>query len=132
MKSLKARIREDNVRAESVMTGPPDWAAGDGWQANWYDVTLRRKRRQLTIKFGMGLGLSGEPPAGDVLSSLLMDASGYDNARSFEEWAGEYGYDTDSRKAERIYRQVEAQTAKLRKFLGDDYDAYLWETENDV
>lgn len=36
----------------------------------------------------------------------MGDSWGYENARSFEEWAGEYGYDPDSRKAEATWKAV--------------------------
>jgi hypothetical protein len=122
--TLKARIARDNVRAESVMTGKPAWA---DFGANWYSVTLKRGRRTLTVPFGMGEALTGDPTAEDVLGCLLSDASSAD--QPFENWADDYGYDTDSRKAKQTYRQVQAQTAKLRRFLGDDFDAYVYETE---
>jgi hypothetical protein len=61
------------------------------------------------------------PTLADVLGCLCADASGYDNARTFEEWAGDYGYDTDSRKAESTYRVVAEQAKQLRHLLGDDY-----------
>lgn len=41
------------------------------------------------------------PKAADVLYCLLSDATGADI--SFEEWAGDLGYDPDSRKAESVY-----------------------------
>ena len=77
----------------------------------------------------MGCALCREPTAEDVLQSLLSDASSADE--SFEDWCGEYGYDTDSRKAERTYDQVREHTAKLRAFLGDDFEAYMYETDCD-
>jgi hypothetical protein len=131
MIKLSQRIRDDNVRIESVMTDAPAWA-DDRRDSAWYAVTLKRKRRTLTVPFGMGSALCCDPEVDEVLSCLLLDAAGYENARSFEEWAGEYGYDADSRKAERTYELTGKQTARLRVFLGDDYDAYLWRTENDI
>ena len=122
--TLKARIARDNVRAEYVMTGPPN---EDSFDANWYRVTLKRGRRTLTVPFGMGYGLTSDPDAEGVLECLLSDASSADE--DFDSWAADYGYDTDSRKAERTYKQVQAQTAKLRRFLGDAFDAYMYETE---
>jgi hypothetical protein len=131
MMKLSQRIAADNVRAESVMTDPPEWA-DDRRDSNWYTVTLKRKRRTLTVPYGMGPALMREPSARDVVGSLVSDAAGYENARSFEEWADEYGYDHDSRKAEQTYNLIGRQAAELRRFLGDDYDAYLWKTENDI
>jgi hypothetical protein len=125
MITLRQRTRQDGVSAESTMTDPP---SEDSFDADWYRVTLKRGRRQLTTPFGMGRALCREPTAEDVLQSLLSDASSADE--SFEDWCGEYGYDTDSRKAERTYQQVQTQTAKLRAFLGDDFEAYMYETDN--
>lgn len=127
MKTLKSRIRDDKVRAEAVMTDKPEWA---DFGAYWYAVTLRRKGRQLTVPFGMGEALTREPTAEDVMECLLSDASGYINARGFEDWASDYGYDTDSRKVYRTYEQIEKQTDKLRRFLGTGFDDYVWETEH--
>ena len=128
METLPDRIERDGIRAESVSTHPPTWA-DDRQDSNWYSVTLTWGRLSMTVPFGMGPALREEPTAADVLNCLTSDASGYENARSFEEWASEYGYDTDSRKAEKIYRQVKEQTEQLRTFLGDSYDAYVWDTE---
>ena len=122
MTTMKQRTRKDNVRIEYTMTDQPEWA---DWGAYWYTVTLKRKRRQIIVPFGTGETV-GDPTAEDVLECLVVDASSAD--QPFEEWASDYGYDTDSRKAEFTYKQVQAQTAKLRKFLGDDFDAYLYET----
>lgn len=126
---LKTRIHQDNIRAEASWRGKPP-AYVDGMDnMNWYDVTLKMGRRQYTIPFGMGYAHTSEPTAYDVLACLLSDASSAENARSFEEWAGDYGYDTDSRSAERTYNAVVKQTEKLRRFLGDKFDAYVWDTE---
>lgn len=129
MMDLQARIDQDGITADATMTDAPAWARDEKHPRNWYRVTLTYDGRKLAVPFGMGSALTGEPGADDVLNCLASDAAGYENARSFEEWASEYGYDTDSRKAEQTYRQVEAQTAKLRVFLGAQYDAYLWQTE---
>ena len=55
------------------------------------------------------------PPAAGVLYSLILDSSAV--GQSFESWAPEYGYDTDSRKAEQIYRDCQRNTDKLRRIL---------------
>lgn len=104
-----------------------------GWkEATHFRVTLRMKGKQLTTYFSHGYGISGEPTADSVLEALASDSSGIENARSFEEWAGEYGYDTDSRKAETIYKVCEKQAEKLQRFLGDElYQILLWKVRED-
>jgi len=84
----------------------------------------------LKTMFGMGEALTYEPRADEVLNSFVSDAAGLENTGSFEEWCDEYGADDDSRKAEALYRRVEKGRDELRVFLGDLYDAYLWETES--
>jgi hypothetical protein len=54
----------------------------------------------------------------DVLACLASDASALDCA-SFEEWAADLGYDTDSRKAETVYRACVACGLALRSMFGD-------------
>lgn len=134
MISLEDRINRDRITAYAeYRDGPPSYIDADSWSgdASWYDVTLERHPHiPLTVPFGMGSAHTEEPTAADVLNCLVLDAMGYENADgSFEEWASEYGYDTDSRRAYRTYQQVEKQTNKLRAFLGDEYDAYLYDTE---
>ncbi|TIW00620.1 MAG: hypothetical protein E5V77_09360 [Mesorhizobium sp.] len=58
------------------------------------------------------------PSIGDVLQSLARDSDVLD-AGGFESWAADYGYDTDSRAAESIYRACLEIAMKLRAGLGE-------------
>lgn len=89
-----------------------------------YKVTLRYQGRRLTVPFFMGSAHTSEPTAADVLSCLCSDAAGIENAASFDDWCAEYGYDTDSRKAERTYKACEAIATKVRRLLGEDFDTF--------
>lgn len=53
----------------------------------------------------------------DILYALMIDASVLDSG-SFESWAGDLGYDTDSRTAEKIYSLCVQTALKLRGSLG--------------
>jgi hypothetical protein len=90
--------------------------------AHWR-CTLRYRGRQMTCPFSQGPAICREPTAEDLLECLLMDASGAD--QPFEDWAGDYGYDTDSRKAERTHNACVAQTEKLKRLLGEDFDEFM-------
>lgn len=57
------------------------------------------------------------PSIGDVLQSLASDSDVIDHA-DFENWAGDFGYDIDSREVERIYRACLETATKLRAALG--------------
>jgi hypothetical protein len=62
------------------------------------------------------------PPVADVVHSLLMDASGTDDR--FEDWAANYGFDPDSRTAERMFNACRDTAAALRRtFTADELTA---------
>jgi hypothetical protein len=54
----------------------------------------------------------------DVIYSLISDSDAIEYG-SFEEWAENFDYETDSRKAEAIYRTCLEFGLKLRRALGD-------------
>ena len=84
----------------------------------------------LTVYFSQGYAHKKPPTLADVLDCLASDASGVDNAQSFEDWASEYGYDTDSRKAEKTYNICVQQAQELKALLGQDtYNQLLYGTE---
>ena len=66
----------------------------------------------------------------DVMYSLLADYPVIDYG-SFESWASDYGYDTDSRKAEQTYRACLDNALQLRAALGDSVIAELQELFQD-
>lgn len=59
------------------------------------------------------------PYPDDILCSLLNNYKVLDYS-CFEEWANEFGYDTDSRKAESVYQACLKQSLLLRGRLGDE------------
>ncbi len=64
-----------------------------------------------------------QPDARDVIRSVMLDCDALDYG-CFEDWAREYGYDTDSRAAEAIYRLCLKRAAMLRASLGKEkFDA---------
>lgn len=119
MQTLKGLIEEKNVTAEANYS---DRYNEEFPNSTSWDVTLHYQRRQMTVPFYTGSAITENPTAYDVLYCLISDADveNYD----FEEWAENLGYDTDSRKAEKTYNQCVAQTKKLHKFLGDDYELF--------
>jgi hypothetical protein len=72
---------------------------------------ISRNSRSHEFWFSQGAGHTESPTLTDTLSCLIMDASNADE--SFESWCEEYGYDDDSRKAERIYNAVKETRAAL-------------------
>ena len=98
---------------------------GDPWR-----VTLKRPGKQMSLFFSNGYGHGGAPPTAEgVLECLRSDA--YTDGDTFEEFCFSLGYDSDSRKAEKLYKAVQRQTDKLRRFLGADLFTELLQTEED-
>lgn len=98
--------------------------AGD-WQADARHFRCRIScgRKSFGIYFSQGSAHTTDPTISDVLGCMVSDAQGYDNASDFEDWWSEYGYDTDSRKAERTYRAVKKQAEQLKRTVGEkEYD----------
>lgn len=120
------------IRATVTYDNATPWDQRDEWQrnANPWTVVLRYQGRRMTVPFYTGSGWTREPTAADVVDCLCSDASGIECARDFDDWCSDLGMDTDSRKAERIYRQSERQTAALRRLLGADYDDVVREDED--
>jgi hypothetical protein len=59
------------------------------------------------------------PDTCDVIYALVLDGDAIDHP-SFEDWASDFGYDTDSRKAEATYRVCLEIGLKLRAAFGDE------------
>jgi hypothetical protein len=121
------------------ITMTADWADANpnmtdmpAGSSHWKCV-LKCGRRTMTVPFSQGPAISREPSVEDVLDCLASDAAGYENAQSFEDWASEYGYDTDSRKAEKTFKTVQKQANRLRWLLytDDAFQALLFDTERE-
>lgn len=110
---------------------PADYTdALDEWQrdALHWTVTLHNSGRYMTVPFFTGSAIT-DPTCADVLESLLSDAASVYYGPSFEDWADELGWDTDSRRVERTYRQIIANTDRLRVLLGDAFPSEWDDTE---
>ena len=102
---------------------------GEKYEQDHWSVTLKRgplgqgkKRAALKTEFHMGTGHHGAPPsAASVVHSLMSD--GRAGEQSFEEFCSDFGYDEDSRQAEKIWKACKAIAPKIRTFLGADFDA---------
>lgn len=130
--TLAERIATAGITITSEQVPAPEdgeWSTLPG-STHW-TVTLANPATDgiLTTEYHMGSLLTGEPAAVDVLDNLTSDAAGYDEADGFEDWARTYGYDTDSRAAEDDYRATGERAETLRAFLGEDFAAFLYETE---
>lgn len=90
--------------------------------ARQFRAVLKMGDHRLIIpQYHQGLGINGDPTAGDILRAVVLDAALVDGS-SFEDFCANLGYDTDSRKAEKVYAACKREAADLMEFLGaEDY-----------
>jgi hypothetical protein len=85
-----------------------------------YKVSFRRGKNSFSLTFGQSInestGNGGNAPTSyDVVSCLQK----YD-AGSFQNFCGDFGYDEDSRSAEKIYKAVCKEFEKVSNFFTDE------------
>jgi hypothetical protein len=119
MSELEAIVSAKGVKAEVVWGSK---AEPIGEHMNPWTVTLRYKGRRLTVPFFTGMAWTKEPSAADVLSCIVSDASAAE--QGFEDFCADFGYDSDSRQAERIYKACERLAPKVKRLLGDDFEEF--------
>lgn len=90
------------------------------WYEGYVKPAVEMGRLAHVVGSSISFGSSPLPPPTlqDVMYSLAVD-SDVINYSSFEDWAEKFGYDTDSREDESIYRQCLDTALKLRAMLGD-------------
>jgi len=95
-----------------------------------YEITISRGKRNFTFDFGDSIAhleeaqkhdkpietLQGETPTNYNILACLQK---YD-VGNFENFCSEFGYDSDSRKAEKIYKAVKNEFQNLQTLFSDD------------
>lgn len=115
-------LKKTKTNFSAVYVGHDIYFDGDKEARDIYTVTLTRYgKKPFVFKFGQSLADSGikdgyrkTPTAYDVLSCLQK----YD-VGTFEDFCDEFGYDTDSRKAEKIYFAVQKEVSEVMRLFGD-------------
>lgn len=80
----------------------------------------------LEARYSQGSAHRGSPVWKRVLACLLSDASSVDGGVTFEDWASDLGYDTDSIKALRTYEACREIHNDLYRFLPrGEYSAFM-------
>jgi hypothetical protein len=68
--------------------------------------------------------IPNRPVLRDVLESLQLDARAGEHML-FEDFCDEFGYDSDSRSAHKIWRDCQETRGRLQRLLGADFDAFM-------
>ncbi|HSA77207.1 MAG TPA: hypothetical protein VLE02_06665 [Nitrosarchaeum sp.] len=110
---------KDSIKIRSVLKKQDKYFDDDTESRNIYHVYVTYNKKTISFKFGdsihntqMGIELDNE----SVLSTIVSDYYCPDN---FSEFCSEYGYDEDSRKAEKTFRLCKLQSSKLHELFED-------------
>jgi hypothetical protein len=99
---------------------PPFCESAGHVHGDHYRITLSNKQGRYTFSFWNSANDSQQgkqPTAYDVLSCLGGEVYSPD---SLEDFCSEYGYDTDSRKAEKTFKASAKQQESLRRLFSTD------------
>lgn len=94
-----------------------------------FRVSFQRGAKRFSLNFGQSLnestGTGDNPPTSyEVLACITK----YE-PDSFESFCSEYGYNTDSRKAERVYKSVVKEWNKVNNFFSEQEIEQLQEIQ---
>lgn len=95
-----------------------------------HPYTADSKQNRESFEYHMGSGIKHGPRTDELLQCLALD-SGALNYDCFEDWADDFGYDTDSRKAEHTHKECLAISKRLKTLLGTDRFNELVECEEE-
>ena len=73
---------------------------------------------KMVIYFSQGSAHTGPPTLADVLDCCASDYT----TGTFNDFCSDFGYDSDSRAAEKVYRACVSQSRRLRHLFGETED----------
>lgn len=90
------------------------------WPHDLWQCTFRMDGRKATFEYRAGLGHEGKRPVeGAVLECLLLDTDSIEEP--FDEWCSNFGFDSDSRKAEQMYLACQRTAEQMENLFGGPF-----------
>lgn len=90
--------------------------AGDKVQRHIFKIKLTKNGKSFSFNFGQSIKKdANEPTTYDILTCLQKYEVG-----TFENFCGDFGYDEDSRKAEKIYKAVCKEFTNMKKLFSNE------------
>jgi len=117
-------LHRHNIRFHARYVDFARFFEDDEQERSIYTLTLTRMTNlngelvrdgRFSTRFGASIHMTHndvKPTAYDLLSCLTKSDPG-----TFEDFCSEYGYETDSRRAERTYRKVKKEWLKVSQFF---------------
>lgn len=122
---IKTTLGEFKIKSKFIGKKLAPWSKADKQQNyNYHKITISHNGKRLGFDFWASIAqpeLNSDSDLQHAFYCFLSDAISAKD--SFENFCSEFGYDTDSRNAERIYKACEKSLSKLNRiFDGDEYD----------
>lgn len=122
---MKTTFKNFEIISEYTGNKKADWG---GNQENWnhHNIIVKNKetKKQTSFDFWasiMNPELSTDYDLKNSFYCFVSDA--ISGTYTFEEFCGEFGYDTDSRKAEKTWKSCQKSSVKLKRiYSGNIYD----------
>ena len=89
---------------------------GDKEKRHIFKCTLKKDGKSYTFKFGQSIVEDANEP---TMYGVLTCLQKYD-VGTFEDFCGEFGYDEDSRSAEKIYKAVLKEWEAMERLFSSD------------
>lgn len=109
-------LKKHNLKFRTTYKKYGPYFAGEAVSRSIYTCTISGKGRgRYTCSFGASVNMTmnnEEPTAYDLLTSITKS-----DPYTFEDFCSEYGYDEDSRAAEKVYKAVVKDWAKVERFF---------------
>jgi len=103
---------------ETKLLGNMPYFDDDKEARDVYQITLKRDGNAYSFRFGQSIVHSRpngqKPTAYDILAGVQKNDPG-----TFEDFCSDFGYDEDSRKAEKIYFAVQKEWTGIERIFGD-------------
>ena len=112
-------VQEILNQIKFAIIGNPEYKlhfSGDTQKRYVFKCKIARGRKSFTVDFGQSINRGAEEPSLDEIMECLQK---YD-VGSFEDFCSDFGYDEDSRTAERIYKAVCKEFENMSRLFSED------------
>ena len=105
------------IKHLGVFSDPKSELMTRPWVHNAYEYTFTTNKpgtvvQKETFTWRAGMGIKVKSTPAEVLGTICRDAVSAEG-QSFEQWASDFGYDTNSRKAEAVFKECQMHNVRL-------------------